>query len=137
MVRIREKHSNYTRAVHYDLAVDGRKRHWSRMLDNVGVVGSLQQVGDGPGGSEGLMGLARQVFLPEGYPQSVSKDYLQYQVWDTLQAFASSVSGSLATAAVLGGLGVGDSAATPLAATITWYRAGTCDMILTSPTPGY
>ena len=95
-------------------------RDWSGMLDNVGVAGSLHQVGDGPGGSEGLMGLARQVFLPEGYPQSVSKDYLQYQVWDTLQAFASSVSGSLATAAVLGGLGVGDSAATPLAATITW-----------------
>ena len=62
----------------------------------------------------------RQVFLPEGYPQSVSSDYLQYQAWDTLQAFASSVSGSLATAAVLGGLGVGDSAATTLAATITW-----------------
>ena len=41
-------------------------------------------------------------------------------MWDTLQAFASSVSGSLATAAVLGGLGVGDSAATPLAATVTW-----------------
>ena len=67
-----------------------------------------------------MLGLARQVFLPEDYPQSVSEDYLQYQVWDTCQAFASSVSGSLATAAVLGGLGVGDSAASPLAATITW-----------------
>ena len=95
-------------------------RDSSGMLDNVSVAGSLHQVGDGPGGSEGLMGLARQVFLPEGYPLTVSKDYLQYQIWDTLQAFASSVSGSLATAAVLGGLGVGDSAATPLAATITW-----------------
>ena len=30
------------------------------------------------------------------------------------------MSGSLATAAVLGGLGVGDSSATALAATITW-----------------
>ncbi len=39
----------------------------------------------------------RQVFLPEGYPQSVSEDYLSYQVWDTVQAFASSISGSLAT----------------------------------------
>ena len=35
--------------------------------------------------------------LPKGYPHSVSKDYLSYQIWDTIQAFASSISGSLAT----------------------------------------
>ena len=43
----------------------------------------------------------RNVFLPEGYPDSVSDDYLSYQFWDTVQAFASSISGSLATQAVL------------------------------------
>ena len=43
----------------------------------------------------------RNVFLPEGYPDSVSDDYLSYQIWDTIQAFASSISGSLATQAVL------------------------------------
>ena len=43
----------------------------------------------------------RNVFLPEGYPDSVSDDYLSYQIWDTVQAFASSISGSLATQAVL------------------------------------
>ena len=43
----------------------------------------------------------RNVFLPEGYPNSVSDDYLSYQIWDTIQAFASSISGSLATQAVL------------------------------------
>ena len=43
----------------------------------------------------------RNVFLPEGYPDSVSDDYLSYQMWDTVQAFASSISGSLATQAVL------------------------------------
>ena len=37
------------------------------------------------------------VFLPSGYPGSVSSDYLSYQIWDTVQAFASSISGSLAT----------------------------------------
>ena len=46
-----------------------------------------------------------------------------------LQAFASSVSGSLATAAVLGGLGVGDSQATPLAATLTWIMKDGAGMI--------
>ncbi len=39
----------------------------------------------------------RNAFLPEGYPDSVSKDYWSYQIWDTVQAFASSISGSLAT----------------------------------------
>ena len=75
------------------------------------------------------MSLIRRVFLPEGYPDTVSPDYLQYQVWDTVQAFASSVSGSLATAAVLGGLGVGDSEATPLAATLTWIMKDGAGMI--------
>lgn len=75
------------------------------------------------------MGVARQVFLPEGFPESVSSDYFEYQLWDTLQAFASSVSGSLATAAVLGGLGVGDSTATPLAATLTWILKDGAGMV--------
>ncbi|XP_013405479.1 RUS1 family protein C16orf58 homolog [Lingula anatina] len=64
--------------------------------------------------------LFRSVFLPQGYPDSVSEDYMQYQLWDTLQAFASSITGTLATQAVLKGVGVGDESATPLAATITW-----------------
>ena len=39
----------------------------------------------------------KNAFLPQGYPGSVSEDYLTYQIWDTIQAFASSISGSLAT----------------------------------------
>ena len=27
----------------------------------------------------------QEVFLPQGYPDSVSDDYLSYQLWDTLQ----------------------------------------------------
>ncbi len=27
----------------------------------------------------------RVVFLPQGYPESVSKDYFSYQLWDTIQ----------------------------------------------------
>ncbi|KAJ8312647.1 hypothetical protein KUTeg_010020 [Tegillarca granosa] len=62
----------------------------------------------------------RSAFLPQGYPDSVSVDYLTYQIWDTIQAFASSITGTLATQAVLKGVGVGDESATILAATITW-----------------
>ncbi|KAL4223503.1 hypothetical protein ACF0H5_016974 [Mactra antiquata] len=60
------------------------------------------------------------VFLPQGYPDSVSEDYLTYQIWDTIQAFASSITGTLAAQAVLKGYGVGDESATLLAATMTW-----------------
>lgn len=60
------------------------------------------------------------LFLPHGFPDSVSEDYLAYQLWDTIQAFASSVTGSLATHSLLRGSGVGDSSATVAAATVTW-----------------
>lgn len=26
-----------------------------------------------------------QIFLPQGYPESVSSDYMKYQIWDTVQ----------------------------------------------------
>uniref|UniRef100_A0A671YA06 RUS family member 1 n=1 Tax=Sparus aurata TaxID=8175 RepID=A0A671YA06_SPAAU len=70
--------------------------------------------------------LFQSVFLPQGYPESVSSDYLQYQFWDTMQAFSSSLSGTLATQASLKGVGVGNQEATVAAATITWLlRDGT------------
>lgn len=88
-----------------------------------------------------LSGL-QEVFLPQGYPDTVSSDYLSYQMWDTLQvglcigsekrcllwtavqAFCSSITGMLATLAILKGVGVGDSTATPLAAALTWMFKG-------------
>ncbi|KAF2864142.1 DUF647-domain-containing protein [Piedraia hortae CBS 480.64] len=56
------------------------------------------------------------VFLPTGYPQSVTKDYLKYQIYDSLQAFASGIAGLLSSRAVLSSVGVGDSDASPTAA---------------------
>lgn len=29
--------------------------------------------------------LLKEVFLPRGFPNSVSKDYTEYQIWDTIQ----------------------------------------------------
>ncbi|KAM3864102.1 RUS family member 1 [Diretmus argenteus] len=80
------------------------------------------------GGSRGnsVVGVFKSIFLPQGYPESVSDDYLQYQFWDTVQAFSSSLSGTLATQASLKGVGVGNQEATVAAATITWLlRDGT------------
>ncbi|KAM6228838.1 RUS family member 1 isoform 1-T1 [Spheniscus humboldti] len=68
----------------------------------------------------GLRRAAARVLLPQGYPESVSPDYLQYQCWDALQALCSTLTGALATRAVLQAVGVGDSAATVTGATLTW-----------------
>jgi Vitamin B6 photo-protection and homoeostasis len=56
------------------------------------------------------------VFLPTGYPHTVSADYTPYQIYDSLQAFSSSIAGLLASRAVLQGIGVGDENASATAA---------------------
>ncbi|XP_049952057.1 RUS family member 1 [Schistocerca serialis cubense] len=73
-----------------------------------------------------LLEFLRQVFLPQGYPDSVSSDYFNYQIWDTVQAFCSTLTGTLAARAIMAGIGVGSADATPLAAAITWiFKDGT------------
>ncbi|XP_035578120.1 RUS family member 1 isoform X2 [Zalophus californianus] len=89
--------------------------------------------GGGAGGTPGtasprLSGLMA-VFLPQGFPDSVSADYLPYQLWDSVQAFASSLSGSLATHAVLLGIGVGNAKASVSAATATWLVKDSTGML--------
>ncbi|KXS10896.1 DUF647-domain-containing protein [Gonapodya prolifera JEL478] len=51
----------------------------------------------------------REAFLPDGFPHSVTPDYLPYQIADSVQAFASSITGLLAT-----------RAATATGALVTW-----------------
>ncbi|KAI2632149.1 vitamin B6 photo-protection and homoeostasis-domain-containing protein [Hypoxylon sp. NC1633] len=58
------------------------------------------------------------VFLPAGYPHTVTSDYTPYQVYDSLQAFFSTIAGLLSSRAVLQGLGVGDSASSATAAVL-------------------
>ncbi|KAI1285687.1 Protein root UVB sensitive 3 [Halotydeus destructor] len=62
----------------------------------------------------------REVFLPEGFPDSVSRDYVNYQTYDTLQSFVNSICIALTTHAVLISVGVGNSKATVASATIAW-----------------
>lgn len=83
--------------------------------------------------SSPLYRLFCQVFLPAGYPDSVSSDYASYQIWDTIQAFCSTISGTLTTHAILRGIGVGNESATALSATATWVLkegAGHCGRIV-------
>ncbi|KAH9196250.1 hypothetical protein AeNC1_001769 [Aphanomyces euteiches] len=60
------------------------------------------------------------MFLPFGYPDSVSHEYLTFQLWDTCQAMCSYLRGVLATQSVLESVGVGKESVTPLAAAIQW-----------------
>ncbi|KAI0634737.1 DUF647-domain-containing protein [Trametes polyzona] len=55
--------------------------------------------------------LLSDVFLPEGYPFTVSSDYLRYQILNALQAFCSSLASLFASRAVLQGYGVGNASA--------------------------
>ncbi|XP_077170723.1 RUS family member 1 isoform X2 [Paroedura picta] len=94
-----------------------RAQHYRPLPD-----GTLRCVPDRPEDQayRSLRDVFMSIFLPQGYPESVSPDYLAYQIWDTVQAFASSITGTLATQAVLKGVGVGDETSTVAAATVTW-----------------
>ena len=78
------------------------------------------------------------LFLPRGYPQSVSEDYLAYQVWDTLQGFCDYLKGILLTLSFLKGLGVGSSTGSLDAAMLVWIVRETtgvcCGLIAGMPT---
>jgi len=62
-------------------------------------------------GNSTIMGLTISlfswVFLPAGYPESVSRDYLAYQIWDTAQGFLGYLKQILLSLSFLRGMGVG------------------------------
>ncbi|CAA6669488.1 unnamed protein product [Spirodela intermedia] len=60
-----------------------------------------------------------RLMLPEGYPASVTSDYLEYSLWRGVQGIASQVSGVLSTQALLYAVGLGKGAI-PTAAAINW-----------------
>ena len=68
----------------------------------------------------------RQLFLPLGYPHSVSETYLPYQLYDGLQGLCSYWRGVVSAKAVFEAAGVGNSEATALSAALSWaLRDGT------------
>uniref|UniRef100_A0AAQ5XML2 RUS family member 1 n=1 Tax=Amphiprion ocellaris TaxID=80972 RepID=A0AAQ5XML2_AMPOC len=103
----------------------GSAESWKYLCKD-GVMERRRDGSEGESRGNSVIGVFKSVFLPQGYPESVSGDYLQYQFWDTVQAFSSSLSGTLATQASLRGVGVGNQEATVAAATVTWLlRDGT------------
>ncbi|KAJ8688741.1 hypothetical protein PTI98_013499 [Pleurotus ostreatus] len=61
---------------------------------------------------ENTIAFLGKVFLPSGYPHTVSPDYMRYQIMNALQAFCSSLATLISNRAVLEGMGVGDASAT-------------------------
>ncbi|KAL4975743.1 vitamin B6 photo-protection and homoeostasis-domain-containing protein [Aspergillus desertorum] len=78
-----------------------------------------------------LRELLIEVFLPARYPHSVSNDYTAYQIFDSLQAFSSSIAGLLASRAVLQGVGVGNANASPTSALLLHILQDTSGRIAT------
>ncbi|GAB2272797.1 Protein root UVB sensitive 1, chloroplastic [Dionaea muscipula] len=63
--------------------------------------------------------LIMRLMLPEGFPDSVTSDYLDYSLWRGVQGVASQISGVLATQSLLYAIGLGKGAI-PTAAAINW-----------------
>ncbi|KAG8375213.1 hypothetical protein BUALT_Bualt10G0077000 [Buddleja alternifolia] len=63
--------------------------------------------------------LAASLLLPEGYPESVTSDYLEYSLWRGVQGIAAQISGVLATQSLLYAVGLGKGAI-PTAAAVNW-----------------
>ncbi|ANM57716.1 Root UVB sensitive family [Arabidopsis thaliana x Arabidopsis arenosa] len=62
-----------------------------------------------------------QAFVPEGFPGSVTPDYVGFQLWDTLQGLSTYTKMMLSTQALLSAIGVGEKSATVIGATFQWF----------------
>ncbi|KAL1803234.1 hypothetical protein ACET3Z_031881 [Daucus carota] len=62
-----------------------------------------------------------EAFVPEGFPNSVTPDYVPFQVWDLLQGLSTYVRMMLSTQALLSAIGVGEKSATVIGATFQWF----------------
>ncbi|ONI30993.1 hypothetical protein PRUPE_1G286700 [Prunus persica] len=62
-----------------------------------------------------------EAFVPEGFPSSVTPDYVSFQVWDLLQGLSTYIRTMLSTQALLSAIGVGEKSATVIGATFQWF----------------
>ncbi|KAL6496602.1 Protein root UVB sensitive 3 [Orobanche gracilis] len=62
-----------------------------------------------------------QAFVPEGFPSSVTADYVPSQIWDLLQGLSTYIRTMLSTQALLSAIGVGEKSATIIGATFQWF----------------
>ncbi|KAL5723181.1 Protein root UVB sensitive 3 [Ranunculus cassubicifolius] len=58
-----------------------------------------------------------EAFVPEGFPSTVTPDYVPFQIWDSLQGLSTYIRTMLSTQALLSAIGVGEKSATVIGAT--------------------
>ncbi|CAH9101110.1 unnamed protein product [Cuscuta europaea] len=76
-----------------------------------------------------ISGKFLQAFIPEGFPTSVTPDYVPFQVWDSLQGLSTYVRMMLSTQALLSAIGVGEKSATVIGATFQWFLRDLTGMV--------
>ncbi|WZY97700.1 hypothetical protein YC2023_070029 [Brassica napus] len=59
--------------------------------------------------------------IMQGFPDSVTPDYVGFQLWDTLQGLSTYIKMMLSTQALLSAIGVGEKSATVIGATFQWF----------------
>ncbi|KAK4278343.1 hypothetical protein QN277_016201 [Acacia crassicarpa] len=70
-----------------------------------------------------------QAFVPEGFPSSVTSDYVPFQMWDSLQGLSTYIRTMLSTQALLSAIGVGEKSATVIGATFQWFLRDVTGML--------
>jgi len=65
-----------------------------------------------------FVNILKRLFLPSGYPESVTEDFANFERWDALQGLCSYLRQVMVTRSTLSGLGVGNNVAQPTAAAL-------------------
>ncbi|PON64665.1 Root UVB sensitive family [Trema orientale] len=76
-----------------------------------------------------VWGRILEAFVPEGFPSSVTPDYVPFQVWDSLQGLSTYIRTMLSTQALLSAIGVGEKSATVIGATFQWFLRDLTGMV--------
>jgi hypothetical protein len=99
------------------------KLRWKAVVPEQSLAASSISLG------KGIWQLFKETFLPAGYPNSVRPEYLEYQMWDSLQGISSYLRGVLTTKALLVGAGVGNFEANALTSALIWVSRDGIGMI--------
>lgn len=99
----------------------------SRVIDGAGALQAASSVGGGAtrgggGPAQSIVASVRTIFLPAGFPDSVTPDYLPYQLWTLPTHVTGAIASSLTTSIMLGAVGVSAGAAgtAMTAAAVKW-----------------
>ncbi|EIE25577.1 DUF647-domain-containing protein [Coccomyxa subellipsoidea C-169] len=116
---------------------DGNRLVRSWVLDQ--KAGAVESLGVDASNESSVLLWLKKGFLPDGYPDAVTSDYVGFQIWDSIQALCSYVRGMICSNAILTGIGVGKQATSPLVAVFQFFvrdLAGMCGGVLFAFTQG-